>query len=97
MDFFVFKLRPLALKLIELLLVLFPNQSLLLKQSELELWCFLDWLTTNQHLRRHSLDFQFKAHFLFLFFGELFGPLFKLRHRSLLVFFKSFFLSLDVK
>jgi len=50
MNFVVFKLLSFLFQLVEFLLVLFTDNSLLFKQSVLELRSFLDVLTTNNHL-----------------------------------------------
>lgn len=70
MGFPLLDLIPLSFDLVQLRFVLLPDSLLLFFQGGAELRSVLNFLTSRQHLRVHSLDLVLKDTFLFLSLQE---------------------------
>lgn len=71
----IFQLLPLTLKLIQFGLVFLSYHALTLLQSWLELRCFLDVLTTDQHLWGEHFNSGHQSFLLLFFLGEFLFPI----------------------
>ena len=95
--FVLLDLDPFLLNFLHFLVVLFSDDPLPFLESVSELGRVLDFLTTDEHLRVHSLDLGLKQLLCFLFLQELATPLLQSMDGRVLVLQSPLFLVFQLK